>query len=115
GAFPVMAARTERSHDRDASRARWMRAGTIVLGLAVVVLSAAYAYAFLCITFRIQDDEGYFLLALRAYRAGQPLYDRIDTIYGPFYFQVVDLCARLLRLPLDNDGARLFVLGTWVA
>lgn len=92
----------------------WARGASLGLSLLVVALSAVFAHAFLFTTFRIQDDEGYFLFALRAYRAGRSLYGEIDTIYGPFYFEAVGALTRLLHIPLDNVGARWFVLGVWI-
>jgi hypothetical protein len=97
-----------------AARSRWVRAATWALLLAVVALSGWLAYAFSFTTFRFQDDEGYFLLALRAYRAGRTLYGDIDTIYGPFYFEAVGGFFGLAHIPLNNDTARWFVLGAWV-
>lgn len=83
----------------------------------VLVLAAASAFAArwsLFSWFGYWDDEGYFLLALRAYSKGEALYDRIDVIYGPLYFQVWTAVARLLGRPFDNDSARILALLVWI-
>jgi hypothetical protein len=98
----------------ESSRANGGRALAWVLLLVVAVGSLFYAYAFSFTTFRIQDDEGYFLLALRAYRAGQALYDRIDTVYGPFYFQATDAALRLAQAAIDSASARWFTIAAWI-
>jgi hypothetical protein len=91
-------------------RARWKRAAMVGVLLALVAFSAAYVYGLLFVTFRRPDDEGYFLLALRAYGAGATLYDQIDTIYGPFYFEFVGGLSKLLGVPVDHVTARWFML-----
>ena len=95
-----------------------IRRAKLALGLAVsfalVLVAAVLAHAALFGEFSDYDDEGYMLLALRAWRSGNALYDRIPTIYGPFYFQSVSSVFALLRLGLDNAGARWFALGTWI-
>lgn len=96
------------------SGSRWTRVVACALLLVVVALSAAFAYELLFTTFRNWDDEGYFLLALRAWRQGHSLYGEIETYYGPFYFQAVGGIASLLHVPLDNVGARWLVLAFWI-
>lgn len=85
------------------------------ISLALLLGTALLAHAALFGGFSDYDDEGYMILALRAWREGYPLYDRIPTIYGPFYFQLVAALSAVLRLPLDNAGARWFALGAWIA
>jgi hypothetical protein len=81
---------------------------------ALVAASVVFAYALLFVTFVTPDDEGYFLLALRAHRAGASLYGDIATIYGPFYFEVVGALFRWFAIPLDHVAARWFALAVVV-
>ncbi len=78
------------------------------ISAALVFATALLAHAALFGSFSDYDDEGYMLASLRAWREGNPLYDRVPTIYGPFYFQLVSGLFAVLRLPLDNAGARWF-------
>lgn len=96
--------------------ARWTWKRSAILGLLgiVIIVSGVFAYITLFSQFRIYDDEGYFLMALRAYQADQGLYDRIDTSYGPFYFQAVAGLFSLLHVPLDNVSARWFGFVIWM-
>jgi hypothetical protein len=89
--------------------------GLLVAAFAALAVAAGVlAHAALFGRFSAYDDEGYMLLALRAWRAGGGLYDRIETVYGPTTFQLAAAVFSVLRLPLDNAGARVFVLGIWI-
>jgi hypothetical protein len=62
----------------------------------------------------ISDDEGYLLLTMKHYFAGEHLYTEVFTQYGPFYFLVQKAIFGLLHLPLTYDTGRLVFLGYWV-
>jgi hypothetical protein len=94
--------------------ATWKRIATFCLLGGVFVTAGVFAYATLFSRFSYWDDEGYFLIALRAYQTGQGLYEQIETIYGPFYFQAVAGLFSLLHVPLDNVSARWFVFCLWM-
>jgi hypothetical protein len=96
------------------SSPRRSRAASLALFIALVLATGWVARELLFVTFRLPDDEGYFLLALRARRAGAALYDDVDTVYGPFYFQLADVLSRVLHAPFDNVSARWFVLVLWI-
>ena len=85
-----------------------------LFSIALVAGTALLAHAALFGDFSDYDDEGYMLLSLRSWREGNPLYDDIPTIYGPFYFQSVASLSALLRMPLDNAGGRWIALGVWI-
>jgi len=85
-----------------------------VLLLAILAIAALFGYAYLFTTFRLNDDQGYFLLALRAYHGGAALYDQIATIYGPFYFELTDGVFRLFHAAYDDDAARYYNLAIWI-
>lgn len=81
--------------------------------IALVAASIPVAKLVLFATFRPWDDEGYMLLAVRQYARGFPLYDRIETPYGPLSFEILAGASRLLGLSIDNDSARWIALLVW--
>jgi hypothetical protein len=62
----------------------------------------------------ISPDEGYVLLTLKHYFAGEHLYTQVFTQYGPFYFLIQKGIFRLLQLPVTYDAGRLVFYGYWV-
>jgi hypothetical protein len=112
GVTSVAPSRSRGASERDSMRKRFVFA---LIAAVVASTSFVFAYALLFSQFMPWDDEGYFLLGLRAYRDGGGLYERIRTIYGPFYFEAVTGVFGLLRAPLDNVGARWFVACAWIA
>jgi hypothetical protein len=91
---------------------RWPAILVTVFVLATA--SAVVARWILFSRFSYWDDEGYFLLALRLYARSGGLYDRIETIYGPLYFEALTGLSRLLGCPLDNVSARWLGLFIWL-
>lgn len=110
-----MSGEMERSGAKDAHAGGiWKRIATFCLLGGVFIASGVFAYATLFSRFTDWDDEGFFLMALRAYQAGQGFYERIEMVYGPFYFQAVAGLFSLLHVPLDNVNARWFVFCIWM-
>jgi hypothetical protein len=101
-----------RAHE--ASRVAWRVAPRAAVLLGILAMAAVFGYAYLFTTFRLNDDQGYFLLALRAYHGGAALYDQIATIYGPFYFEITDGVFRLFHAAYDDDAARYYNLAIWI-
>lgn len=92
------------------------RPAAALLLAAVLVACAIVGFASAFCTFNFWDDEGYFLLALRAYREHGGLYEEIRTVfYGPLYFQVVTALFGALGHPVDSAGARWLMLAGWLA
>lgn len=65
--------------------------------------------------YRSYDDEGYFLLSLKDYMAGHPLFTQALPIYGPFYYEVVGGIFKVLGVQPSQDSGRLFTLVVWLA
>jgi hypothetical protein len=61
--------------------------------------------------FGVWDDEGYFLVALRAYIGGHPDYSQI---YGPFFYQVMGGVFRVSGMDVTTDNGRLVTLVVWL-
>jgi hypothetical protein len=111
----IAADRAEPEATRDHGESILLRRAVPFALLALVTVAAGvFAYVVLFSQFTVWDDEGYFLLALRAYTKSRGLYERIDTIYGPFYFELVGGVASLLHVAIDNVFARWFQLGVWI-
>ena len=61
--------------------------------------------------FHAYDDEGYFLLTLRHYVLGRPLFTEALPVYGPIYYEVIGGTFKLLgRLPTHDLGRWLTVV-----
>jgi hypothetical protein len=52
------------------------------------------------------DDEGTLIRWVRDVISGQPLYDRIQTPYGPLYFAYEWLAHAPVGIPVSNDSVR---------
>jgi hypothetical protein len=90
-------------------RSAWVGLG-LCAGLVLGVVGFWTAFS----KFNTWDDEGYFLLAVRAFQDGGGQYERIRGVfYGPVYFQFVTGFLALLHLPLDTAGARWLLLIAW--
>lgn len=97
---------------RPSSSLRRLAAATCVLaGIGV-------AYYFALVMVRSQyvwyDDEGFMLMTLRQYTGGTPLYDRMYTEYGPFYYVTLDTLFRLIGASIGHDQIRRFTIGAWL-
>lgn len=98
---------------------RWTRVRTLTgSALLGVTIGACLLFGYWLVfsNFNEWDDEGYFLLALRAFQAQGGLYEQIrDVFYGPFYFESIGWGSGLLHIPLDSASARWLVLAGWAA
>ena len=81
---------------------------------AVFAAAAFAAHERLYSTFMEYDDEGYVLLTLQTYLAGQPLYDKTYSQYGPAFYIVESGLRGLTGLPLTHDATRLKSLVLWL-
>lgn len=94
-------------------------AAALAVGRACIVLFTA----FICFRFArytlarpvyISDDEGYLLLTLKHYFAGEHLYTQVFSQYGPFYFLIQKAIFGALHLPVSYDAGREVFLGYWL-
>ncbi len=65
--------------------------------------------------FNAYDDEGYFLMTIRAYLSGQPLYSQISTTYGPFYYETLSGLFKVLGVMPTTDSGRIVTIAVWLA
>ena len=88
-----------------------VRAGVVLAAVFVILRFGRYTLARPLV---ISPDEGYLLLTLKHYFAGEHLYSQVFTQYGPFYFLVQKGIFGLLHLPVTYDAGRLVFYGYWV-
>jgi hypothetical protein len=81
---------------------------------AATAVAAYLGYLTMFTGFFSFDDEGYMLLSLRSYMAGQALYDQVAIQYGPFFFEIFSVLGAL-GVPFDHDSGRLVTLAVWLA
>jgi hypothetical protein len=60
------------------------------------------------------DDEGTMMLGLDRLFRGQPLYDSVRSIYGPFYYLYETVAHRLAGSPVSHDVVRWASVAWWV-
>ena len=83
-----------------------------ILGLGVAMAVAAYQQIFS--TFAAYDDEGYVMLSLVQYLAGEPLYDSTYTQYGPGFFAIQSAIHQLFDWTVSHDVTRLKTVTIWL-
>jgi hypothetical protein len=81
---------------------------------AVTVATAPVAYMAMFTGFQAYDDEGYFLLTLRDFISGHPLFSAALPIYGPFFYEVMGGVFKVLGLQPDLDSGRLVTVAVWL-
>jgi hypothetical protein len=77
-----------------------------------LVLAFGYALVLVRTHFSDYDDEGFMLMTLRQYVEGLPLYDRVYTEYGPFYYVLLGNPFRLAGV--THDAIRLTTILFWL-
>jgi hypothetical protein len=81
---------------------------------AVTLVLIPIGYASMFTGFHAYDDEGYFLLNLRSYMAGEPLLNPSAPLYGPFFFEVMAGLFKVLGAQPTHDGGRFVTLAVWM-
>jgi hypothetical protein len=81
--------------------------------LPILIVSFIYCYYKIFSQFATYDDEGYLLITVSEFLRGGPLYDRVFTQYGPFYY----LFNYLLfgwGIPVGHGTVRLLTVALWL-
>ena len=82
---------------------------------ALLFAAVAIAYAFFIIfSQKTGNDEGYLMVTLQSFFAGNPLYDTVFTQYGPFYYIYEWLVHTAFFLPITHDVTRLLCIIHWL-
>ena len=93
----------------------WLHAGAAVgalIGATPILWRIAYPAMFS--RFQPYDDEGYLLVSVRSYMAGNALYDDVFTQYGPFHYQLLSGIFRAAGGAPTHDDGRLLTLAIWL-
>ena len=77
-----------------------------LLAVAVVGVSVAALAYFGFTRLDPHDDEGYVLVSLQQWLAGGPLYDLVQTQYGPGFYLVGGALFASPLFDLDHHGLR---------
>jgi hypothetical protein len=85
----------------------------LILG-ATLLLACTYGFVLLRSKRASYDDEGFMMMTLRQYIGGAPLYDRMYTEYGPFYYVFHSSLFALAGWSVDHDHIRAITLLFWV-
>lgn len=92
----------------------WARvAGCLLAFAAATAFTAMAGFYRLFTLFAPWDDEGYMLIALRAFVRGGRLYDEVYTQYGPFWFELMGALFAGLGLDVSHDAGRLVSLAVY--
>lgn len=86
----------------------------ILLFAAVTVWAFVTGYYRMFTYFGTWDDEGYLMMTVKQFLAGDVLYKEIWTLYGPAYYIYKWIVHGLLALPNTHDCTRLITLTMWV-
>lgn len=89
-------------------------AASVAAFLAASAAAAYFGYLWMFTGFSLYDDEGFILIALRAFIHGQAMYDKVVVQYGPAYFEYFGLFGAL-GVPFDHDSGRFVTLAMWLA
>lgn len=90
----------------------------IAYGVVLALITAALgwiAYRALFGAFDVPDDDGYLLMSLRKFFAGEAIYSGVYSQYGPGEFVLVGGLLKGFGVALTNDGARDYNLFLWLA
>lgn len=91
--------------------ARLVQLGGVAVGVAGLL---ATAYLMIMTTFMVYDDEGFVLMSLRRFLAGDPLYDVVFSQYGPAPYLYHWIMTGGGTWELTHMFGRTLTLGHWV-
>jgi hypothetical protein len=107
---------TSAQHDRAQLTPRMRRNVCIVICVVLITCaSAVRAYYHAFSTFAEYDDEGLFMTLISRVVNGQPLYDEVQNIYGPFYFLYEYSAHVITGVSVSHDSIRFLAMSSWIA
>ena len=83
--------------------------------VAVAAALAPLGYITMMVGFRSYDDEGYFLITVKEYLGGAPLFTQALPIYGPFFYEIMGGLFKVLGIQPSLDSGRMVTLAIWLA
>lgn len=82
---------------------------------AFVVSTYSWLYYAMFTKFHIYDDEGYLLLTVRQFVHGGGLYEKFQSLYGPFYYFYNWIVHKIMHFPVTHNITRLQTVFEWTA
>src|SRR4029450_10557399 len=108
---------TSAQHDRAQLTPRRMRRNVYLVICVVLITwaSAVWAYYFAFSSFAEYDDEGLMMTLISRVVNGHPLYDEVQTIYGPLYFLYEYSAHVITGVSVSHDSIRFVSMSFWIA
>lgn len=88
--------------------------GTIAIYAIAAIAATVAAYFYLFTQFATYDDEGTVLVTLKAFVAGETLYEDVYTPFGPFYYELFGGFFSLSGQDVTTEAGRTIVMVIWV-
>src|ERR1700761_957358 len=85
------------------------------VALSALLVGLWVTYYRLGTSFSRFGDEGYVLLSIKNYIAGDRLYTQLFSQYGPVFYFIQSGLFHTLHQPLTHDGGRRITLLLWIA
>lgn len=82
--------------------------------LLFLIVGAVYAFTATFGQFRNYDDEGRLMISVQGYLEGNPLYDRVNSHYGPVYYFYEWAMHKLAAIPLTSDATAGLCVAHWI-
>ena len=95
--------------------AKWPRPFEFGIGLLALLAASLPVYFHIFYRFSWWDDEGFLLATVKAVLQGHILFDRIYTLYGPFYYLVEWIFYAATGLSPSHDCVRSIAFVLWVS
>lgn len=84
-----------------------------ILVACLILLAFASAFPIVMSTLAPYDDQGYVMMTIKTFLAGQTLYSQTHTQYGPAYYLLTGSLHDVVGIPLTQDGVRLKTVAFW--
>ena len=87
-------------------------AAVIFCSFTIVEASSAFYRVFTGLS--PWDDEGYFMISVKQFLDGHPLYTEVFSPYGPFYYLYEWVAFHITRTAVSHDSFRFLTLFAWL-
>src|SRR2546430_1578456 len=90
------------------------RGWAAVIFCSFTVVEALSAFYRVFTGFSPWDDEGYFMISVKQFLDGHPLYTEVFSPYGPFYYLYEWVAFHIIRTAVSHDSFRFLTLFAWL-
>ncbi|XZE19161.1 hypothetical protein SH449x_004472 [Pirellulaceae bacterium SH449] len=84
-----------------------------ILVACLILLAFASAFPIVMSTLAPYDDQGYVMMTVKTFLAGETLYGKTHTQYGPAYYLLTGSLHSVMGIPLTQDGVRVKTVIFW--